>query len=83
MAFQGADDLLDVTATSDELGKSPGKDEAAGKATWVRLEGLAKARLRTARHGQKGLALLEKSLKSGAERERLAALGAMMWNRDR
>ena len=83
LAFQGADDLLDVTATSEELGKSPGKEAASGKATWVRLEGLEKARLRTAGHGRKGLALLEKSLKPGPESVRLAALGAMMWNRDR
>ena len=40
LAFQIADDLLDVTATSDELGKTPGKDEAASKATYPALHGI-------------------------------------------
>ncbi|MBE0566275.1 MAG: polyprenyl synthetase family protein, partial [Krumholzibacteria bacterium] len=39
LAFQGADDLLDETASAVQLGKSPGKDAAAGKATWIRVEG--------------------------------------------
>jgi len=44
LAFQVADDILDATATADELGKSPGKDEAAGKLTYVTLYGLERAR---------------------------------------
>jgi len=44
MAFQVADDILDATATAEELGKSPGKDEAAGKLTFVTLYGLDRAR---------------------------------------
>jgi geranylgeranyl pyrophosphate synthase len=40
LAFQIADDLLDVTATSDELGKTPGKDEAASKATYPAHHGI-------------------------------------------
>ena len=44
LAFQVADDILDRTATADELGKSPGKDEAADKLTWVTLFGLEAAR---------------------------------------
>ena len=42
-AFQVADDLLDTLATTEELGKSAGKDEAAGKATLVALLGVAEA----------------------------------------
>ena len=83
LAFQGADDLLDVTATSAQLGKSPGKDVAAGKATWVGLEGLDKARRRTERYGKKGLDGLSGALKPGVHRDRLIALGSLMWNRDR
>ncbi|MCW8984945.1 MAG: polyprenyl synthetase family protein, partial [Thermoanaerobaculales bacterium] len=33
LAFQIADDILDATAATEDLGKSPGKDEAAGKLT--------------------------------------------------
>lgn len=40
LAFQIADDILDVTSTSEELGKTPGKDEAASKATYPAIHGL-------------------------------------------
>lgn len=39
LAFQLADDLLDLTADAATLGKSPGKDAAAGKATLAALHG--------------------------------------------
>jgi len=48
LAFQVADDILDVTASASELGKSPGKDQAAGKLTYVSLYGLDSARRRLA-----------------------------------
>jgi len=44
LLFQIADDILDATATTDELGKSAGKDAAQNKATYVSLVGLEKAR---------------------------------------
>ncbi len=49
LAFQVADDILDTTASAEDLGKSPGKDEAAGKLTYVTLYGLdaARERMRT------------------------------------
>ncbi len=46
LAFQIADDILDATADADDLGKSPGKDEAAGKLTYVTLYGLDQAQRR-------------------------------------
>lgn len=44
LAFQIADDILDVEASSATLGKTAGKDKAAGKATYVDLLGLGGAR---------------------------------------
>lgn len=48
LAFQIADDILDVTQTSEQLGKTAGKDQAAAKATYPAIYGLeashAKAR---------------------------------------
>jgi geranylgeranyl diphosphate synthase type II len=46
LLFQITDDLLDVTATADDLGKTPGKDERASKATYPALYGLDAARAR-------------------------------------
>lgn len=40
LAFQVADDILDATASPEDLGKTPGKDLASGKATYVKLLGL-------------------------------------------
>ena len=40
LAFQIADDVLDVTATSDELGKTAGRDQALNKSTYPALLGV-------------------------------------------
>jgi len=44
LAFQIADDLLDVEGDSNEVGKRTGKDAEAGKATFVSLMGVERAR---------------------------------------
>lgn len=44
LAFQLADDLLDLTADARQMGKATGKDAAAGKATLVALHGANWAR---------------------------------------
>ncbi len=83
LAFQGADDVLDVTASAAALGKTAGKDAAAGKATWVELEGVAKAAARTKRLGRRGLRNLAAALPDGPAAERLLALSGRLWQRDR
>ena len=44
-AFQIADDVLDAVGTTEGIGKTAGKDEAAGKATLVSLLGVERARV--------------------------------------
>ena len=44
LSFQVVDDILDVTATSEELGKTAGKDQAVNKATYPSLLGLEESR---------------------------------------
>lgn len=46
LAFQLADDLLDVTADSATMGKATGKDSEAGKSTLVEINGVDWARAR-------------------------------------
>ena len=44
LGFQVIDDILDVTETSINLGKTAGKDNRDGKSTFVTIHGLARAR---------------------------------------
>ena len=44
LAFQIIDDILDVTQSSEQLGKTAGKDAKARKATYPALVGLEKSR---------------------------------------
>jgi geranylgeranyl diphosphate synthase, type II len=48
LSFQIADDILDLTSTSEQLGKTPGKDQAAHKATYPAIYGMqaSEARMR-------------------------------------
>jgi geranylgeranyl diphosphate synthase, type II len=45
LLFQITDDLLDVTATAEDLGKTPGKDARARKATYPALYGIEATRV--------------------------------------
>src|SRR5437899_12841897 len=60
LAFQVIDDILDVTQTSEKLGKSAGKDIAAKKATYPAVIGLEKSRAearRLTRQAHEGLSV--------------------------
>ena len=44
LAFQIVDDILDMTQTSAELGKTAGKDTASDKATWPAVYGIQQSK---------------------------------------
>ncbi len=59
LGFQIADDILDVSASSEQLGKTAGKDVAAAKCTYPAVVGIEKARELERTLAQEAVALLE------------------------
>ena len=59
LAFQVIDDILDVTQTSEQLGKTAGKDVAEQKATYPAIVGLEKSRKIAAQLTAKAFAALK------------------------
>ncbi|MGE9269515.1 MAG: polyprenyl synthetase family protein, partial [Verrucomicrobiales bacterium] len=59
LAFQVIDDILDVTQTTEQLGKTAGKDEAVSKATYPAVLGLEKARKEAHRYTAKAMDSLQ------------------------
>ncbi|MBS1806887.1 MAG: polyprenyl synthetase family protein [Acidobacteria bacterium] len=78
LAFQVADDVLDATATSEELGKTAGKDEAAQKATYVSLYGIENARQHAEQLYQEAIAAVRQT---GRATERLEAIARFIVER--
>ena len=58
VAFQIQDDILDVTATTEQLGKPAFSDERNQKTTYVTLEGIDKARADVAKMSAEAVKLL-------------------------
>jgi geranylgeranyl pyrophosphate synthase len=80
LAFQVADDLLDLTADTATLGKRAGKDAEAGKATLPAAVGVEEARRRAERLLEEALAVLAPL---GAPADALRALGRFVLDRQR
>ena len=70
-AFQIADDVLDAVGTTEGIGKTAGKDEAAGKATLVGLMGVEHARAHAEMLAEQAASHLDHL---GPEADRLRAL---------
>jgi geranylgeranyl diphosphate synthase type II len=65
LAFQIVDDILDVTRTKDELGKTPRKDEAQGKRTFASVRGLDGAQNLAARNSEDACRAIEELFPEG------------------
>ncbi len=59
LAFQIADDVLDMTATSEQLGKTPGKDAKLGKPTFPAVLGVEGAQAEAERLAGRAVAHLD------------------------
>ena len=80
LAFQIIDDILDITATDEQLGKTAGKDLQAKKATYPSLWGLEKSQLKAQELVDSAIAQLDVY---GAKAEPLRAVANYIVTRDR
>jgi geranylgeranyl pyrophosphate synthase len=78
LAFQIADDVLDATATTAQLGKTAGRDAVMAKSTYVSLMGVTAAREAARRHIDLAVASLAGS---GLEARTLGALASYIISR--
>ena len=80
LAFQVIDDILDVTQTSEKLGKTAGKDSKAQKATYPSIVGLERSRKIATQLTDKAFAALRPL---GGKAAALEALAEYLLKRDR
>jgi geranylgeranyl diphosphate synthase type II len=59
LGYQIADDILDVSASSEQLGKTAGKDEKAGKATYPNVIGMEQSMQLARKLADEAVAVLE------------------------
>jgi len=78
LAFQIADDVLDVTGTSEELGKPAGRDVELSKSTYVALLGTNGARAEAQRIALRAVAHLDRA---GVPSDALGALAGYIVTR--
>ena len=78
LAFQIADDILDIVGTTEEIGKDAGSDQARGKATYPAVMGLAAAQ-------EEARAMMDEAMKAleifGPEADPLRKIAAYIVNR--
>jgi geranylgeranyl diphosphate synthase type II len=79
LAFQATDDLLDITSSSEKMGKRTGKDAASGKQTWPRVVGLEESRAIARAAADRAVAELSGM---GSSAARLVALTHFVINRE-
>ncbi len=78
LAFQIVDDVLDMTQSSEQLGKTAGKDTASDKGTWPAVHGIEASRRDAARLIDEAFAALSGF---GAQADGLKALAAYLVER--
>ncbi|MEN9974886.1 MAG: hypothetical protein RLZZ282_892 [Verrucomicrobiota bacterium] len=73
LAFQVIDDILDVTQSTEVLGKTAGKDQAVDKSTYPSVLGLEDSRKEAARLTKRAMAALKPLGRKAARLEEIAA----------
>ncbi|OLF35658.1 MULTISPECIES: polyprenyl synthetase family protein [unclassified Psychrobacter] len=81
LAFQVQDDILDVTTSTDALGKPAGSDEKLDKSTYVKLMGVSAAKDYAQSLFNNGQAAIIRELGGNADDNALLALIEWLWSR--